>query len=164
MCAVTNSNKLRIFDSTQRETRRGAHQPEQAEAAEPSALVQEAGGVPNIAHERRLSPRLPLHLPLRLRRVAGKIEPMREALFTSDINSTGVYFLAPRQVEPGTTIELQIGLVDEPPGGGSLWMRTAAHVVRVEPTEMPGWHALAAVFDTIAFECGDAIPRRRESS
>ena len=160
MCAVINSNKLQSLRSAQRQPERRAQPPDDTEATESSALVQAAERVRETAQDRRLSPRLPLRLPLRLRRVAGQIEPIREALFTSDINCVGVYFLAPRRVEPGTTIELQIGLVDEPPGGGSLWMRTAAHVVRVEPTETPGWHGLAAVFDTIAFECNDSKPPR----
>ena len=110
--------------------------------------------------ERRAYPRATLQLPLRLKRVAGQREPEPVTLVTKNISSSGVYFLCPRWIEPGTPIEFEVGLVERPLGRGSVRMTTAAHVVRVEPTETRDWHGLAASFDDISFHRDEALPRR----
>jgi hypothetical protein len=112
------------------------------------------------ARERRSYPRAALRLPLRLKRVAGQCEPVPVTLLTQNISSSGVYFLAPRWIEPGTPIELEVALVERPLGRGSVRMATAAHVVRVDPTKTQGWHGLAAAFDDITFKRDDPIPLR----
>lgn len=112
-----------------------------------------------LAYERRRSPRAFLTLPLRLIGVAGEAHiPM--ALVTRNISSSGVYFLAPRAIQAGSAIDLEVALVDRPLGQGCVQMRTAAHVVRVDDTEMPGWSGYAASFDDIAFERDDVVPTR----
>ncbi len=116
--------------------------------------------VVGVVHERRLYPRAALRLPLRLKRVAGQREPAPVTLLTKNISSSGVYFLCPRWIEPGTPIELEVGLVERPLGHGSVRMTTAAHIVRVEPTDTPGWHGLAASFDDITFQRDEPIPPR----
>ena len=46
---------------------------------------------------------------------------------------------------------MEVGLIGRPLGMGSVQMRTAAHVVRVEDCETPGWRGYAATFDDIDF-------------
>lgn len=116
--------------------------------------------VVGVVHDQRAYPRALLRLPLRLKRVAGHEEPVPLTLLTQNISSSGVFFLCPRRIEPGTPIELEVGLVDRPLGRGSVRMSTAAHVVRVEPTDTPGWHGLAASFDDFDFERDEPIPPR----
>jgi hypothetical protein len=111
-----------------------------------------------VVDERRAYPRAALSLPLRLKRVAG--QPQSVTLLSKNISSSGVYFLCPRRIEPGTPIELEVSLVDRPLGRGSVRMTTAARVVRAEPTDRPGWHGLAAIFDDISFQRDEAIPER----
>ena len=85
---------------------------------------------------------------------------MPVTLVTKNISSSGVYFLCPRWIEPGTPIELEVGLVDRPLGRGSVRMTTAAHIVRVEPADTPGWHGVAATFDDITFQRDEQVPPR----
>lgn len=132
--------------------------------AKPRGFPRVPTHVVGAVHERRLYPRAALRLPLRLKRVAGQREPAPVTLLTKNISSSGVYFLCPRWIEPGTPIELEVGLVERPLGKGSVRMTTAAHIVRVEPTDTPGWHGLAASFDDISFQRDEAIPPRFQKS
>jgi hypothetical protein len=113
-----------------------------------------------VVPERRRYPRASLSLPLRLTRIADQVEPVPVTLVTRNISSSGVYFLAPRVIEPGAAIELEVALVDRPLGFGRVQMCTAAHVVRAEETDMPGWRAYAASFDDFALERDDVLPMR----
>src|SRR5215470_12198131 len=113
-----------------------------------------------VADERRRYPRARLSLPLRLIRVGSTPEPVPVTLVTRNISSSGVYFLAPRDIPAGTPIELEVGLVDRPMGCGRVQLCTAARIVRTEETDMPGWHGYAATFDDFAIEHDDAVPRR----
>jgi PilZ domain len=113
-----------------------------------------------VASERRRYPRASLCLPLRLTRIGEAVEPVPVSLVTRNISSSGVYFLAPREIEPGMAIELEVALVDRPLGFGRVQMTTAAHVVRAEDTDMPGWRAYAASFDDFALERDDVLPMR----
>jgi hypothetical protein len=129
-----------------------------------SGLAAPFGRVPTHAVrfplERRSHARAALNLPLRLHRVGGQLEPTPLTLLTRNISSSGVFFLAPKPIAPGTAIELEVALVDRPLGQGSVRMCTAAHVVRSEPASSPGWHAVAATFDDIAFDRDEAVPNR----
>jgi hypothetical protein len=111
-----------------------------------------------VAHERRRYPRATLCLPLRLTRVGDAPEPVPVTLVTRDISSSGVYFLAPREIAPGTAIELEVALVERPLGMGRVQMCTAAHVVRAEETEVAGWCGYAASFDDFALKRDDVLP------
>ncbi len=113
-----------------------------------------------VAHDRRSHARAALNLPLRLTRVAGRIEPAALTLLTQNISTTGVLFLSPKRIEPGTPIELEVGLVHRPLGHGSVRMATAARVVRVDAAATPGWHGVAAAFDDIAFDRDEPVPPR----
>jgi hypothetical protein len=113
-----------------------------------------------MAQERRGNPRASLSLPLRLIRVGEVEEPIPVTLVTRNISSSGVYFLAPRDLELGTAIELEVALVDRPLGCGRVQMCTAAHIVRAEDTEMPGWRGYAATFDDFALQRDDLLPTR----
>lgn len=97
---------------------------------------------------------------MRLTRVGEAMEPIPVTLVTRNISSSGVYFLAPREIAPGTAIELEVALVDRPLGYGRVQMCTAAHIVRSEDTEMPGWKGYAASFDDFALERDDSLPQR----
>ncbi len=116
------------------------------------------GGVANVpaqaigrGEERRAYARARLALSLRVQRVAGQRDTNARALRTQDISSSGVYFLSPYSIAPGTPIELELLLVDRPLGPGSVRMRAEAHVVRVAGAPQTGWHGVAAVFDDIRF-------------
>ena len=108
--------------------------------------------------EHRERPRAALRLPLKLRSVAGSKEEFPVTLVTRDISSSGVFFLCPRALAPGTTIELDIVLVSRPLGYGNVVVSSKATVERTEAANMPGWHGIAASFDDFAFDRDDQIP------
>src|SRR6202045_2408825 len=110
--------------------------------------------------ERRAYARAKLSLALRLKRVAGQREQKQQKLSTTNISSSGVLFLCPKRIEPGTPIEIEVCLVNRPQGHGTVRMITVAHVVRAEPSSKPGWHALAASFDEITFQRDEPLPPR----
>jgi PilZ domain len=117
-----------------------------------------------LAYERRTCPRAVLNLPLRLIMVNGEAQPLPISLVTKNISSSGVFFLAPCDIENGAGIEMEVGLIGRPLGMGSVQMRTAAHVVRVEECQTPGWRGYAATFDDIDFRRDDSLPPRFESA
>jgi hypothetical protein len=110
------------------------------------------------ARERRSYARASLALPLCVRSVAGRPDTGMATLTTLDISSSGIFFLCPRRIEPGTPIEMEVTLVNRPAGSGTVRMRTQACVVRAENTSTPGWHGLAAAFDDITFVRDEPIP------
>jgi c-di-GMP-binding flagellar brake protein YcgR len=110
--------------------------------------------------EQREYPRATLKLPLRLRSVGGVPEEHPITLVTRDISSTGVYFLAPKELATGTSVELEVVLVSKPMGLGNVVMLTLARVRRVEPAAMPGWYGVAAAFDDVQFDRDDSLPSR----
>jgi hypothetical protein len=113
-----------------------------------------------VAREKRRYPRAKLSLPLRLIRVGTVREEFPVTLVTRNISSSGIYFLAPRKLPPGTSIELEVALVDRPMGQGRVQMCTAAHIVRAEETDTPGWCGYAATFDDFSLQRDDVIPLR----
>jgi hypothetical protein len=113
-----------------------------------------------VAAERRRYPRAKLSLPLVLTRIGDYQEPEPVTLVTKDISSSGVFFLAPRDIQPGTAIELEVALIERPAGFGRVQMSTAAHIVRTEETDTPGWRGYAASFDDFALKRDDVIPLR----
>jgi hypothetical protein len=110
--------------------------------------------------EQRQYPRAKLRLPLRLRAVGGVPEKYPVTLVMRNISSTGVYFLCPRPLPSGASIELEVVLVSKPMGLGSVVMTTLAHVCRVEAAAMPRWYGLAACFDDVQFDHDDYLPSR----
>ena len=110
--------------------------------------------------ENREYPRASLNLPLRLRGTGGVPEDSPITLVTRNISSTGVYFLCPRQLTVGISIELEIVLVSKPLGLGNVVVATMARVCRTEAAAMPGWHGIAATFDEVQFDRDDRIPSR----
>jgi hypothetical protein len=112
----------------------------------------------SVAEDRRRSPRACLSLPLQLTSIEGRVEAAPITLVTKNISSSGIFFLAPRRVEPGTAIELAVGLIERPLGRGSVRLKTAAHIVRIEECGVPGWHGFAASFDDIDFDRDDLVP------
>ncbi|HXN22478.1 MAG TPA: PilZ domain-containing protein [Candidatus Dormibacteraeota bacterium] len=116
--------------------------------------------VVGVHPEQRRDPRATLALPLRLRRVDEERQEFAVTLVTRNISSTGVFFLCPRQLKHGSSIELEVGLVNRPMGRGSVLMTTLAHVVRVEEAAVPGWYGIAATFDDVEFQRDEAVPAR----
>jgi hypothetical protein len=110
--------------------------------------------------EHREYPRATLKLPLRLRRVDNVAEDFPVTLVTRDISSTGVYFLCPKALAIGASLEIEIVLVSKPMGYGNVVLDTRAHVQRCEPAAMPGWYGIAASFDDVQFDRDDRVPSR----
>ena len=113
-----------------------------------------------IHPEQREYPRATLSLPLRLRGVDGVPEKDPITLVTRDISSTGVFFLSPKELATGTSVELEVVLVSKPMGLGNVVMVTRARVRRSEPAATPGWFGVAAAFDDVEFDRDDGIPSR----
>jgi len=113
-----------------------------------------------VLPEHREYPRATLNLPLRLRSTGGIHEEFPITLVTRNISSTGVYFLCPRQLSVGASIELDIVLVSKPLGLGNVVVATMAHVCRAEAAAMPDWYGIAATFDDVQFGRDDRIPSR----
>jgi hypothetical protein len=128
--------------------------------AKPKGIARVPTHAVRPAEERRAYARAKLSLPLRVKRIAGQRESTRETLRTTNISSSGVLFLCPHRIEPGTPVEIEVCLVDRPFGRGTLRMRTEAHIVRAESSPRPGWHFLAATFDDITFQREEPLPSR----
>lgn len=112
------------------------------------------------ASERRAYPRVRLELALCVQRVAGQRNKQFRSLQTRDISSSGVYFMSPGAIQPGTPVDLEFVIVDRPLGKGTVKMRTEAHVVRSSRDEKSGLHGIAAAFDDIRFIRDDSLPSR----
>jgi hypothetical protein len=95
-----------------------------------------------------------------LTRVDNVPETYPVTLVTRNISSSGIFFMAPREFEPGQSIELEVALIERPQGQGCVQMFTAAHIVRCEKSDMPGWHGYAASFDDFAIRRDDVVPLR----
>jgi hypothetical protein len=113
-----------------------------------------------VAEDRRRAPRAALSLPMQLLRIAERPELFPVTLVTRNISSSGIYFLAPRLISPGTAIELEVALLARPSGQGRVQMCTAAHIVRCDAVDMPGWYGYAASFDDFALRRDDVVPIR----
>src|SRR5580700_1961135 len=70
--------------------------------------------------EHREYPRATLRLPLRLRSVNDVQEKFPITLVTRDISSSGVFFLCPKKLAIGMSIELEIVIVSRPMGRGNV--------------------------------------------
>ncbi len=128
--------------------------------SQPRRFVRVPTHAVGVHPEHREYPRATLNLPLRLRAAGGVPEESPITLVTRDISSTGVYFLCPRQLVAGASIELEIVLVSKPLGLGNVVVATMAHVRRAETAAMPGWYGIAAAFDDVQFDRDDRIPSR----
>jgi hypothetical protein len=113
-----------------------------------------------VVRDTRGAARASISLPLKLLRVGDVPEPLPVSLVTRNISSSGIYFLAPRELATGTGIELEVALVERPLGQGSVQMSTAAHIVRREPSDNAGWWGYAATFDDFALTRDDVLPMR----
>jgi len=117
-----------------------------------------------VVPEHREYPRATLKLPLRLRSVSGIAEEFPITLVTRDLSSTGVYFLCPKALPMGASVELEIVLVSRPMGCGNVVIATKAQVRRVEPAAMPKWFGIAASFEDLQFGRDDGVPTRFDFS
>lgn len=153
-------HKFQVFPSTN-EPAPEASSPQDAVPASGTARL--FSGVPThavgIVGERRVCARAFLRLPMRLTRVGNQVGKDPVTLLTRNISSSGVYFLSPERIAPGTPIELEVALIERPLGMGTVRMATAAHIVRADESETPGWHGLAATFDNYEFQRDEALPR-----
>jgi hypothetical protein len=110
--------------------------------------------------EHREYPRATLRLPLRLRSVNNVPEEFPITLVTRDISSSGVFFLCPKKLAIGMSIELEIVIVSRPMGRGNVVVATTARVRRLEPAATPGWFGVAVLFDDMSFDRDDRVPSR----
>jgi len=130
-------------------------------AQQPKGIARVPTHTVGRARERRRYARARLALPIVLQRVAGQRGPSHGALRTRDISSSGVFFLSPQPIDPGTPVELEVLLVNRPMGRGAVRMYAEAHVVRAEPTEDGDWYGLAVTFDDITYRRDDSASSRR---
>jgi hypothetical protein len=137
-----------------------ADPPSWTTRAKPKGIARVPTHAVRPPEERRAYARAKLSLPMRVNRIAGQRERSVEPLRTSNISSSGVLFLCPHRIEPGTPIQIEVCLVDRPFGRGTVRMKTEAHIVRAEPASREGWHALAAMFDDITFQREEPLPSR----
>jgi PilZ domain-containing protein len=107
--------------------------------------------------EHREYPRATLRLPLRLRAVNGLNEEFPITLVTRDISSTGVFFLSPKMLAIGASLELEIVLVSRPLGCGNVVVTSRAQVRRIEPAATPNWYGIAASYDDMQFGRDDGL-------
>jgi c-di-GMP-binding flagellar brake protein YcgR len=110
------------------------------------------------AQERRAYVRARLSLRLRLGRVAGQRHIQQHPLQTSNISSSGLFFLSPMQIDPGVPIEIDVELISRPLSRATVYMSAAAHVVRSESSEQAGWYGVAATFDEIHYRRDEGLP------
>jgi hypothetical protein len=177
---MSASNRALAWDNLPSPTESSAHTgvmpvfPEQPEATrapalrvmpllrspQPRRFVRVPTHAVGVHTEHRENPRAALRLPLKLRSVSGVLEKFPISLVTRDISSSGVFFLCPRSLAVGTSIELDIVLVSRPLGYGNVVVSSNACVRRIEPANMPGWFGIAASFDDFAFDRDDHIPNR----
>lgn len=137
-----------------------AETPHWIERARPRGIRRVPTHTVGVSNERRTYARAQLRLPLRVTRVAGQRQPDAVRLCTRDISSSGVFFLCPERIEPGTPVEIEVSLVDRPLRRGSVQMITEARIVRAEPPRANGLYGLAATFDDITFHRSDPLPPR----
>jgi len=114
----------------------------------------------SVVGNRRNCARAFLRLPLRLMAVSGLDLEFPIPLETRNISASGVYFLSPHRIEPGTEIGMEVALTDRPMGMGSVRMRTMARVVRTESQGSRGWYGLAASFVHYEFNRDESLPPR----
>lgn len=126
--------------------------------AKPKGIARVPTHAVRPVEERRGYTRAKLSLPLQVKRIAGQGGRQQQPLRTANISSSGVLFLFPEYIDPGTPVELEVRLVDRPMGRGTVRMTTEAHVVRAEPATRSGWHSLAVHFDDISFHREEPIP------
>ena len=134
--------------------------PPWVERARPRGIRRVPTHTVQVPNERRTYARAKMRLGLRLTRIAGQHPERHLQLHTQNISSSGVYFLCPVPLEPGTPINLEVALVERRYHRGSVRMVTEAHVVRVDRARINGMHGLAAMFDDISFHRDDPVPQR----
>jgi hypothetical protein len=161
---AAREGKFLLFDSLGIETRETPPEGDSSRRIRPRVFARVPTHVIGVAQERRLYPRANLRLPLRVKRVAGQVQSNGRPLVTQDISPSGVYFFFPEGLEPGTPLEIEIGLVSRPVGRGSVRMDTEAHVVRAEQVGRDGWHGVAVAFDDITFHRDEQPPENKAAT
>ncbi len=134
--------------------------PQWVERARPRGIRRVPTHTVEVPNERRVYARAKMRLNLRLTRIAGQRPERHMHLHTQNISSSGVYFLCPLPLEPGTPIRLEVALVERLYRRGSVRMITEAHIVRVDSVPISGMHGVAATFDDITFHRDDPVPQR----
>jgi hypothetical protein len=140
--------------------RLSSHQAAFSSEVQPRRFARVPTHTVGVHPEHREYPRAILKLPLRLRSVNNTPEEFPVTLVTRDISSTGVYFLCPKPLPVGASLEIDVVLVSKPMGHGNVVLSTRAHVQRHEPASMPGWYGIAASFDDVQFDRDDRVPSR----
>jgi hypothetical protein len=173
MRTVRNQNQINLPDSAPGDAATeelpassattAAELPSWTTRATPKGIARVPTHAVRPAAERRRYARAKLSLPLRVKRVAGQRGRSAKPLQTVNISSSGVLFLCPERIDPGTPIEIEVYLIDRPFGRRTVKMTTEAHIVRADATSRTGWHSLAASFDDISFQREEPLPSQVQS-
>lgn len=111
--------------------------------------------VHQMADDRRVHARLPVTARVRLKRVAGRPEARIGEFEGLDISCTGIRFRADRSLQPGTSVDLEVVLLEKgdeasEARGSAVKMFTSATVVRLDAPDASGMQGIAVAFDEIA--------------
>jgi PilZ domain len=161
MAGGVGKNRLAVMPSARRQEKHTERTAAISDKPGPRRFSRVPTHAVGVAGDRRRAPRASLSLPLRLLRIGGVAESSPVTLVTRDISSSGIYFLAPREIQPGTAVELEVVLVERPLGLGNVQMSTSAHIVRTEETDMPGWRGYGASFDDFSLQRDDGVRELR---
>jgi PilZ domain len=97
--------------------------------------------------DRRRYPRFAVRLPFQLWLATDKGDPWVATLFTKNISKAGLCFLAPRQVQPGESITVDLTLAGYGQRGKDVNISGVGQIVRAAACDEPGKYELAATFE-----------------
>jgi hypothetical protein len=99
--------------------------------------------IPPTKNDRRSRPRLPIHVPVKVRH-----QGREHAGLTRDLSSSGIFLYSESEIKAGSKLDLVVML---PPGlglGPGGWTLCQASVVRMEESDSKGM-GIAATLDRI---------------
>lgn len=102
-----------------------------------------------VVEDRRSARRFLMNLPLEIRGELRTGETL--AAQTRDVSFRGLYFVADRDFESGSTIEFVLTLPKELTLAGDVRIYCSGRIVRVEKPEKKGGLGVAAVIDRYEF-------------
>jgi hypothetical protein len=94
-------------------------------------------------NDRRSRPRLPIHVPVKVRHRGHE-----QAGLTRDLSSSGIFLYSESEIKPGSKLELVVMLPPSLGLGPGGWTLCQASVVRMEESDGKGM-GIAATLDRI---------------
>jgi PilZ domain-containing protein len=98
---------------------------------------------PNTGNDRRSRPRLPIHVPVKVRHQGHE-----HAGLTRDLSSSGIFLYSDSEIKAGSKLDLVIMLPPNLGLGPGGWTLCQASVVRMEESDGKGM-GIAATLDRI---------------